>query len=70
MIRRLIDLLLRRAPERELFLTHTPAGFAPGQVHRGMRITRVDRVADTALDNGGRAPCWRVWGRPITPPPA
>jgi hypothetical protein len=70
MLKRLLDFLLRRTPdanlEREMFLTHTPTFFAPGKVHDGMVITRREQVGDTALIDGGRAPCWRIWGREVT----
>lgn len=67
MLKRLLNFLLRRTPEanpeREMFLTHTPTFFTPGKVHEGMLITRQERIGDTALIDGGRAPCWRIWGR-------
>ena len=47
-----------------LFLTHTPHAFQPGKLHDGKNITRLVRVAPTALVNGGCAPCWEVYGRP------
>jgi hypothetical protein len=49
-----------------LFLTHTPHAFQPGKLHDGNVITRLVQVAPTALVNGGRAPCWEVYGRPNT----
>lgn len=47
-----------------LFLTHTPHAYQPGKLHEGNVITRLVQVAPTALVNGGRAPCWEVYGRP------
>jgi len=47
-----------------LFLTHTPHAYQPGKLHDGNVITRLVQVAPTALVNGGRAPCWEVYGRP------
>ena len=54
-----------------LFLTHTPHAYQPGKLHEGNVITRLVQVAPTALVNGGRAPCWEVYGRPnkISPTP-
>lgn len=47
-----------------LFMTHTPHAYQPGKLHDGNIITRLVQVAPTALVNGGRAPCWEVYGRP------
>ena len=47
-----------------LFLTHTPHAYQPNNLHDGKIITRLVQVAPTALVNGGRAPCWEVYGRP------
>jgi hypothetical protein len=66
MLTKLIDFLLRRNPEREMFLTHTPEHYRPGKVENEMVITRQERIGDTALMNGGRAPCWRILGRELT----
>jgi hypothetical protein len=60
----------RQPDERELFLTHTPDAFRPGEIYSGrwadgreFRITRVDQVGNTALHAGGSAPCFAVYGR-------
>lgn len=70
MLKLLLNFLLRRTPdanpEREMFLTHTPTFFTPGKVHDGMLITRQERIGDTALIDGGRAPCWRIFGHDVT----
>lgn len=47
-----------------LFLTHTPHAYQTGDLHDGNVITRLVRVAPTALSNGGSAPCWAVYGMP------
>ena len=49
-----------------LFLTHPPHAYRRGKLHDGSVITRLVQVAPTALVNGGRAPCWEVYGRPNT----
>jgi len=49
-----------------LFLTHTPHAYQPGKLHDGNVITRLVQVGPTALVDGGRAPCWEVYGRPNT----
>lgn len=48
--------------DQPLFLTHTPDGLPVGSVRDGYRITRLERVAPTALASGGVAPCWQVHG--------
>lgn len=53
-----------RNSDKMLFLTHTPNAFQAGNVHDGNVITRLVQVGPTALINGGRAPCWEVYGKP------
>ena len=53
-----------RNADQLMFFTHTPQAYQPGEVHNGNVITRIVQVAPTALVDGGRAPCWEVYGRP------
>jgi hypothetical protein len=58
-----------------IFFTHSPDGFDVGKIrdgrtHKGTpngkyRIIRIERVADTALVDGGRAPCYQVYGKRV-----
>ena len=66
---RLLDRLLRR--KHPLFLTHNSPGsaFRAGEIYTDpdgakWQISHWERVSDTALIDGGRAPCWQVYGRP------
>ena len=55
-----------RRSDKMIFMTHNPQAYHPGNVHEATIITRIVQVEPTALVNGGRAPCWYVYGRPNT----
>ena len=53
--------------EKKLFLTHTAAAYKIGDKvdypYEGNKITRIIETSPTALQGGGRAACWEVWGK-------
>lgn len=50
--------------QKELFVTHTPEFYPVGMIKDGYRITEIRRTTNTALLNGGSAPCFKVLGVP------
>ena len=56
-------------PSKSLFLTHTMHYLKKGDIHldvftnKKYLITKVKRLSDTALNNGGRAGCWEIFGK-------
>jgi hypothetical protein len=53
-----------RKADQLMFRTYTPQAYQPGKVNDGYVITRLVQIGATALVDGGRAPCWEVYGRP------
>jgi hypothetical protein len=60
---KIIDWFRDRMGEHELFETHNPRVFPIGSIIGNHTITRHKRISDTALFDGGRMPCWQVFGR-------